>query len=103
MADDDLFTLQDDLPKEDPWRDDRLGFAPFAERLSKVIANLDAPNGYVIGLQGERGSGKTTALNFVMHSSANTARRQNQKRIASKSSISALGSFLGTRTSLLHF
>jgi predicted KAP-like P-loop ATPase len=65
MADADLFTLQDDLPKEDPWRDDRLGFAPFAERLSKVLASLDAPNGYVIGLHGEWGSGKTTALNFV--------------------------------------
>lgn len=65
MADKNLFTLQDDLPKEDPWQDDRLGFAPFTERLSKVIGSLDAPNGYVIGLHGEWGSGKTTALNFV--------------------------------------
>jgi predicted KAP-like P-loop ATPase len=65
MAEKDRFTLQDDLPKEDPWKEDLLGFAPFAERLSKVIGSIDAPNGYVIGLHGEWGSGKTTALNFV--------------------------------------
>src|SRR5438067_96089 len=45
--------------------DDLLGFAPFAERLSKVITRQNAPNGYVIGLHGEWGSGKSTALNFV--------------------------------------
>jgi predicted KAP-like P-loop ATPase len=65
MAEGDPFTLGDDLPKENPWRDDRLGFRPFAERLSKVITSLNAPNGYVIGLHGEWGSGKSTALNFV--------------------------------------
>jgi hypothetical protein len=65
MSDRDLVALSDDLPKEDPWRDDRLGFRPFAERLSKVIIGLRAPNGYVIGLHGEWGSGKSTALNFV--------------------------------------
>ena len=43
----------------------RLGFKPFCERLAKVIANLRVPNGYVIGLHGEWGSGKSTALNFV--------------------------------------
>jgi ABC-type Na+ transport system ATPase subunit NatA len=57
--------LQDDVPKQDPWREDRLGFAAFAERLSKVIVSLEAPNGYVIGLHGKWGSGKSTALNFL--------------------------------------
>jgi KAP family P-loop domain len=61
----DRLALNDDAPKENPWRDDRLGFMPFAERLSKVILNLRAPNGYVIGLHGEWGSGKSTAINFV--------------------------------------
>jgi predicted KAP-like P-loop ATPase len=55
----------DDAPKENPWRDDKLGFRPFAERLSKVILTLQVPNGYVIGLHGEWGSGKSTAINFV--------------------------------------
>lgn len=58
--------LGDDLPKKDPWSEDRLGFAPFAERLSKVIQNLHAKNGYVIGLHGVWGSGKSTVLNFVV-------------------------------------
>jgi predicted KAP-like P-loop ATPase len=58
-------TLNDDAPKENPWVEDRLGYAPFAKRLSAAIRALDAPNGYVIGLHGEWGSGKSTALNFV--------------------------------------
>ena len=65
MAVEDTYTLGDDLPKQNPWRDDRLGYTPFCERLSKVLINLKAPNGYVIGLHGEWGSGKSTALNFV--------------------------------------
>ncbi|WP_256807502.1 P-loop NTPase fold protein [Bradyrhizobium sp. Bra64] len=59
------FVLSDDLPKENPWQDDRLGYKPFCERLSKVMLSLSVPNGYVVGLHGEWGSGKTTALNFV--------------------------------------
>jgi predicted KAP-like P-loop ATPase len=59
------FILGDDLPKENPWQEDRLGFKPFCERLSKVILALRVPNGYVVGLHGEWGSGKSTALNFV--------------------------------------
>ena len=55
----------DDLPKENPWQDDRLGYRPFAERLAKTIQALHAPNGYVIGLHGKWGSGKSTAINFV--------------------------------------
>jgi predicted KAP-like P-loop ATPase len=65
MPTDEVFQPSDDAPKENPWTDDKLGFKPFAERLSKVLLKLEAPNGYVIGLHGEWGSGKSTALNFV--------------------------------------
>jgi hypothetical protein len=65
MPTDEIFQPSDDAPKQNPWTEDRLGFKPFAERLSKVLLNLEAPNGYVIGLHGEWGSGKSTALNFV--------------------------------------
>jgi predicted KAP-like P-loop ATPase len=65
MSGDDILKLSDDAPKQNPWQDDRLGFMPFAERLSKVILSLEIPNGYVIGLHGEWGSGKSTAINFV--------------------------------------
>ncbi len=61
----DQLKLSDDAPKENPWTEDRLGFLPFAERLSRVILSLPVPNGYVMGLQGEWGSGKSTAINFV--------------------------------------
>ena len=65
MTSEETYTLGDDLPKENPWQDDRLGYKPFCERLAKVVINLRAPNGYVVGLHGEWGSGKSTALNFV--------------------------------------
>jgi predicted KAP-like P-loop ATPase len=65
MSGDNILKLSDDAPKQNPWQDDRLGFKPFAERLSKVILSLEVPNGYVIGLHGEWGSGKSTAMNFV--------------------------------------
>lgn len=55
----------DDTPKENPWQDDRLGHRHFAERLAASVRRLQVPSGYVIGLQGAWGSGKSTALNFV--------------------------------------
>jgi predicted KAP-like P-loop ATPase len=60
-----LAPFGDDSPKSNPWQEDKLGYAPFAKRLAKLIASLDAPNGYVIGLHGQWGSGKSTALNFI--------------------------------------
>jgi len=58
-------SLGDDQPKTNPWQHDLLGYRPFAERMARVIVGLDAPNGYVIGLHGRWGSGKSTALNFI--------------------------------------
>lgn len=55
----------DDTPKINPWTEDRLGYSRFAERLSRIITALRAPNGYVIGLHGIWGSGKSTVLKFV--------------------------------------
>jgi hypothetical protein len=66
MTDKTMYVLGDDLPKRNPWEEDRLGYAPVAERISRVIINLAAPNGYVIGLHGQWGSGKSTFLNFVV-------------------------------------
>jgi hypothetical protein len=62
----DAYTLGDDQPKKDP-NDDRLGYAPFAERLANVVINMNVPNGYVIGLHGKWGSGKTTSVNFILN------------------------------------
>ncbi|MGO4621035.1 P-loop NTPase fold protein [Ensifer sp. 2YAB10] len=60
------YILGDDQPKTNPWRDDRLGYAPFAKRLANVAINMNIPNGYVIGLHGRWGSGKTTLVNFIL-------------------------------------
>lgn len=61
------FAFSDDSPRTDPWSQDDLGYRPFAQRLADVLQELEAPNGYVIGVNGAWGSGKTTALNFVRH------------------------------------
>lgn len=55
----------DDTPKSDPWHDDALGFDKFAERITKALVEQKAPSGYVVGLHGEWGAGKSTILNFV--------------------------------------
>ena len=54
----------DDAPKREPGSD-RLGHATFASRLASILQTLSAPDGYVIGLHGPWGSGKSSVLNFV--------------------------------------
>jgi len=56
--------LSGDRPLTDPTAD-RLGHAPFAERLADAILQLPGDEGVVIALHGAWGSGKTTTLNFV--------------------------------------
>ena len=63
--------LGDDSPKKDP-SEDHLNYIPFAERIAKIITSLSdtsllASNGYVIGLHGQWGSGKSTVINFVLY------------------------------------
>jgi len=65
MAKNEAQDFADDSPKSNPWTDDLLGFSNFAERVAEALVRQNAPNGYVIGLHGEWGSGKTTVLNFV--------------------------------------
>ncbi len=61
----DEYTLGDDQPKK-ALKDDRLGYASFAKRLADILADMDVPNGYVVGLHGRWGSGKTTFVNFIL-------------------------------------
>jgi len=56
--------LSSDRPLEDP-EEDQLGYAPFAQRLAEAIVNMAPPDGVVIALHGDWGSGKSTVLNFV--------------------------------------
>lgn len=69
----------DDAPKK-LVSDDLLNYAPFAQRIADAIVGMDAPNGYVIGLHGKWGSGKSTVLNFVaehldQHNTTNSENR----------------------------
>jgi len=54
----------DDAAQTDPDKD-VLAVAPFARRLAEHLRDVDATNGYVIGLSGEWGSGKTSVLNYT--------------------------------------
>ena len=58
--------LSGDRPLTDP-TSDRLGYAPFAQRMAEGIVRLPSSEGLVIGLYGAWGVGKTTTLNYVVH------------------------------------
>ena len=45
--------------------EDQLGRKRFARALARAIADMNATDGFVFGLQGPWGVGKTTLINFV--------------------------------------
>lgn len=45
--------------------DDRLGYARFAETVAESLSRMAPVGGFVVGIYGPWGSGKTTVLNFV--------------------------------------
>ena len=59
-------TFFGDSPQTDP-ADDMLGYAPFSRLLAKSISRMCPKEGIVIAVNGPWGSGKSTALNFVLH------------------------------------
>jgi predicted KAP-like P-loop ATPase len=46
--------------------EDRLGFTPIAEHLARAIVDQLAPQGFVFGIEGKWGSGKTTLINLTI-------------------------------------
>jgi len=58
--------LLHDAPKLLP-SEDSFGRAPFAKRLADSMLRMPADDGFVFALSGPWGSGKTTAVNFVVH------------------------------------
>jgi len=59
-------TFSGDSPQTDP-ADDMLGYAPFSRLLAQSISRMCPKEGIVIAVNGPWGSGKSTALNFVLH------------------------------------
>ena len=59
-------TPHNDKPITEP-SDDRFGIDPFARTLASSILKLAAPEGTVIALNGPWGSGKSSAVNLVLH------------------------------------
>lgn len=61
--------LSADRPVTDP-SCDLFGYAPFAQRLTKVLCNYNSSDPLVLGLYGSWGSGKSTILKFICHNLA---------------------------------
>lgn len=58
--------ISNDSSISDP-KDDQFGVDPFAQAVAKGIENLSAPEGTVLALTGPWGSGKSSAVNLVVH------------------------------------
>jgi predicted KAP-like P-loop ATPase len=56
--------ISGDRPIDNP-DDDELGYAPFASHVAQRILTTAAPEGFVVALNGQWGSGKTSLLNMV--------------------------------------
>ncbi len=59
-------TPRNDTPISEPSQD-RYGIDPFAKALAESIKRMPAPEGTVIALNGRWGSGKSSAVNLVIH------------------------------------
>jgi predicted KAP-like P-loop ATPase len=55
-----------DKPISEP-SDDRFGIDPFAKTLAASIRKMKAPEGTVVALNGPWGSGKSSAVNLILH------------------------------------
>jgi predicted KAP-like P-loop ATPase len=54
-----------DIPKKSKEDGDDLKFAPFAARVAQGILNYSQDETFIVSLEGEWGSGKTTLINFI--------------------------------------
>ena len=64
---DNVITIDSDQPKTTK-KDDKFDFAVPAESMAKSILACDYPDGFVFGIEGEWGSGKTSFINMVCES-----------------------------------
>ena len=62
----DINRPHNDKPISEP-SDDRFGIDPFAKTLAASISKIKAPEGTVVALNGPWGSGKSSAVNLILH------------------------------------
>jgi predicted KAP-like P-loop ATPase len=85
-----------DTPITSP-AEDRFGIDPFAKTLAAGIRRIKAPDGTVIALNGPWGSGKSSAVNLVLHH-LKEAIEDNDKRFSALCVLSfSFAPRLGTR------
>ena len=56
----------EDQPIDSP-KEDRFGFDPLAKAIADSVANMEAPHGTVLAVNGPWGSGKSSVINLVRH------------------------------------
>src|SRR5262249_2850255 len=63
-------TTSDSSPNDKPISEpaeDRFGIDPFAQALAAAIRRIASPEGTVVALNGPWGSGKSSAVNLILH------------------------------------
>lgn len=73
--------MKNDLPKKNVEEGDDLKFAPFASRVAKGIMNYSQDETFILSLEGEWGSGKTTLINFIKNEINNSEKKDKYKII----------------------
>lgn len=73
--------MKNDLPKKNIEEGDDLKFAPFASRVAQGIMNYSQDETFILSLEGEWGSGKTTLINFIKNEINNSDKKDKYKII----------------------
>ena len=72
--------VSSDRPLNDP-KDDRLGYAPFANQMAESLVTMIPVQGLVVALYGAWGAGKSTCLAFIEHYLRRSENDENQLTI----------------------
>lgn len=70
-----------DIPKKNVEDGDDLKFAPYASRVAQGILNYSQDETFILSIEGEWGSGKTTLINFIENEIKNSEKKDNYRFI----------------------
>lgn len=70
-----------DIPKKSKEDGDDLKFAPYASRVAQGILNYSQDETFILSIEGEWGSGKTTLINFIKNEIKNSEKKYNYRFI----------------------